>query len=169
VPPPPLEPDPPHATNAIAGIVKTATNKAARRTDLRGLNKTKPKIPINPTPKLAAIPPSRGPAPDVPVPALDTRTPAVGPVVVIVIAEVAACVPSSVTDGGTNAHAAPAGNPVQLNITVCVDPFAGVTVKPTMPEVPAATVTDPGVATTLKSPTAAFTTCVTAGDAALAA
>lgn len=131
-----------------------------RRTVLRGLNKLKPKIPNNPTPKLAAIGPNFDPDPDA-VPALATRTPARGPVVIIVICEVAACVPSSVTDGGMNEHAAPAGNPVQLNVTACVDPFAGVTVNPTIPAFPAVTVTAPGVAATLKS-TAAFTTCVIA-------
>jgi hypothetical protein len=97
------------------------------------------------------------------VPALATRTAAPGPVVVIVTCEVAACVPSSVTDAGKNEHAAPAGNPLHMNVTVCVDPFAGVTVSPTIPDVPAVTVTEPGVAATLKS-AAAFTVCVNALD-----
>ncbi len=50
-----------------------------------------------------------------------------------------------------------------MNVTVCVDPFAGVTVNPTIPDVPAVTVTEPGTAATLKS-AAAFTTCVIAVD-----
>jgi hypothetical protein len=106
--------------------------------------------------------PNFGPEPGHP-PLLAVRTPAPGPVVVIVTCEVAACVPSSVTDGGTNPHIDPAGKPVQLNVTVCVDPFAGVTVNPTIPAFPAVTETAPGIAAKLKS-AAAFTTCVIAGD-----
>jgi hypothetical protein len=46
-------------------------------------------------------------------------------VVVKVTVAVAACVPSSVTDEGETLHTAAAGAPVQLQITVCVDPFTG--------------------------------------------
>jgi hypothetical protein len=47
-------------------------------------------------------------------------------VVVNVTVAFAACVPSSVTELGETVHVAPAGVPRQLQVTVWVDPFAGV-------------------------------------------
>jgi hypothetical protein len=47
-------------------------------------------------------------------------------VVVKVTVAVAACVPSSVTEPGETVQVAAAGAPLQLQVTVCVDAFAGV-------------------------------------------
>ena len=47
-------------------------------------------------------------------------------VVVKVTVAVAACVPSSMTEPGETVQVAAAGAPLQLQVTVCVDAFAGV-------------------------------------------
>lgn len=54
------------------------------------------------------------------------------PAVVMVIVVVAACVPFGVTVAGEKLHAAPEGSPEQLNVTAELNPFAGVTVNPTV-------------------------------------
>jgi hypothetical protein len=51
---------------------------------------------------------------------------AFGAVVVIITWIMAVCVPSSVTEGGKNEHAAPVGSPVQPKVTICVEPFSGI-------------------------------------------
>lgn len=75
--------------------------------------------------------------------------------------------PSSVIEVGRNAQADALGKPLQLKVTVCVEPFCGVTVRATVPDWPATIVSAVGLADTAKS-AAAVTVCETAGDVLVA-
>ena len=61
--------------------------------------------------------------------------------------------PSRVTDAGAKPHVVLTGNVPQLNVTVCVEPFVGVTVNITVADCPAVIVWEAGVAPTEKSGT----------------
>jgi hypothetical protein len=78
---------------------------------------------------------------------------------------VEACEPSRVTDEpGEKPQVEFAGSPPQLTVTVCVEPPNGVTVRASVAELPAATVTDAGFALPLKSGAAAVTWTVMGED-----
>ena len=58
--------------------------------------------------------------------------------------------PEGATVAGRNAQVAPAGSPEQLNETIELNPFAGVTVTVVVPLCPAVTVIDVGEVATVK-------------------
>jgi hypothetical protein len=70
---------------------------------------------------------------------------------VAIVSVVAAALPVGVTVAGANVHVAPAGNPVQLNVTAALNPFAGVTEMLAVALCPAVTVSAAGEAATAKS------------------
>jgi len=163
VPPPPEEGGPfAQDINTARGIVNTSKAKATRHAGCRGRNSARPKIPAIQIASVPSICPNIG-GRAAPI----AFTAAVRAVVEIVTCVIAACVPSSVIDIGTNAQADALGRPLQLKLTVCVEPFCGVTVNATVPDCPATIVRLPGLAETLKS-AAAFTVCVTTGDVLVA-
>lgn len=71
--------------------------------------------------------------------------------------------PSSVVDIGANEQIDAFGRLPHVKLTLCVEPFSGVTVNVTLPDWPATIVNAFGIAETLKS-APALTTCVTTGD-----
>ena len=147
-----------HDTSRATGIVSTNIASTTLHEPLRLRIDNKPKIPAKQTEIIRSTLPGIGGRAGPTGIAADLRA-----VVDIVTCVVAACTPSNVIDVGTNAHADAPGRFPQLNVTVCVEPFCGVTVSATLPLCPATTVSAMGFAETVKSP-AAFTVCVTTAD-----
>ena len=78
-------------------------------------------------------------------------------------AAIAAFVPPSVRGAG-RAHEAFAGKPEQVNVTVCVEPFTGVTVRLIVPGCSAFTVKAVLAGDSVKSAAVPFTVCVIAAE-----
>src|ERR1700722_10137020 len=136
VPAPPL--DPPQTTSMVTGRARTNAAIAILSIPRRGRTSASPNIAIMKMESSASIRPNFGG-----VPALATFIAwAVRAVVEIISCAMPACVPSSMTDVGINVHAEPVGSPAQLNISVGVDQYTGVTVSHTIRVWPAATVTE---------------------------
>jgi len=70
---------------------------------------------------------------------------------VAIVTTVVTADPFGVTLAGTNVHVASEGNPEQAKLTAWLNPFDGVTVRVEVPEEPAFTVTEAGLAAMEKS------------------
>ena len=66
--------------------------------------------------------------------------------------------PDGVRLCGLKAHSAPAGRPAQEKVTICLNPFSGVTVNERLASLPAATVNTELLMASEKSPAAAAAT-----------
>jgi hypothetical protein len=148
---------PAQATSTVRGTAKTHMAKATRHAMLRVRRSESTSIPPKHRPNTANI---RVTVPGVAI----GGGPGVMPRIVVLNVNwlVAAWVPSRVTADDA-LQLAPRGRPEQLSETICVEPFTGVIVTATMPELPAARVSDDGLTVTVKSGVA-LTVCEIAGE-----
>jgi hypothetical protein len=135
-PPPPPEVDPPPPqllSKPRPPTLITSSNSSKRRRFLK------------PKQHKAAVNTARGNS------GRELRCRAASAVVVLIVSVVVAAAPEGVTIAGEKLHAAPDGNPEQVNETLEVNPDSGVRVIVVDPLCPPVTVIELGDAATLKS------------------